>query len=153
MSVNRILVSHYYNFFFPLSSEVTEPGFPIKHLDARIFNLIKLTVWRKYFYPQLSMLVSDYSSTWYYINRLTHYYRSSCLLFDKNLYEGRKIRLGVCAMAKKVKSKPMHEILKRLSYFAFLEIVIFEEEVNISHPDCILHYYAYVTVMYLTCNL
>lgn len=54
---------------------------------------------------------------------------NSLFFFNKNLYEGRKIRLGVCAMAKKVKSKPMHEILKRLSYFAFLEIVIFEEEV------------------------
>ena len=99
------------------------------------------------------MLVSNYSSTWYYINRLTHYYRSRCFLFDKNLYEGRKIRLGVCAMAKKVKSKPMHEILKRLSYFAFLEIVIFEEEVNIGYNDFILHYYAYVMVIYLFCNL
>ena len=56
-------------------------------------------------------------------------------------------------MAKKVKSKPMHEILKRLSYFAFLEIVIFEEEVSISHPDCTLHYYAYGMVTYLICNL
>ena len=43
-------------------------------------------------------------------------------------------------MAKKVKSKPMHEILKRLSYFAFLEIVIFEEEVNIGCNDFILYY-------------
>ena len=51
-------------------------------------------------------------------------------------------------MAKKVKSKPMHEILKRLSYFAFLEIVIFEEEVNTGYNDFILHYYAYVMVIY-----
>jgi len=47
----------------------------------------------------------------------------------QNQYDGPKIKLGVCAMAKKVKSKPMQEILKRLSYFAFLDIIIFEEEV------------------------
>jgi len=49
----------------------------------------------------------------------------------KNDVEIKKITLGICAMDKKTQSKPMREILKRLSTEQF-EIVIFGDE-------CILH--------------
>lgn len=39
------------------------------------------------------------------------------------------ITLGVCAMAKKTKSKPMKEILRRLEKFQHIRIIVFEEKV------------------------
>ncbi|XP_053375190.1 inositol hexakisphosphate and diphosphoinositol-pentakisphosphate kinase 2-like isoform X6 [Mercenaria mercenaria] len=46
--------------------------------------------------------------------------------FQKNL-DGQKIRVGICAMAKKANSKPMKEILMRLERFEHLQIEVFEE--------------------------
>lgn len=42
---------------------------------------------------------------------------------------GRKIRLGVCAMASKASSKPMMAILKRVTQFGEFEVIYFSEEV------------------------
>jgi hypothetical protein len=39
----------------------------------------------------------------------------------------RTIRLGVCAMSKKIRAKPMQEILKRLEC-PFLNIIIIDDE-------------------------
>ncbi|XP_073402184.1 inositol hexakisphosphate and diphosphoinositol-pentakisphosphate kinase 2 isoform X2 [Dendrobates tinctorius] len=53
----------------------------------------------------------------------------------------RQIVVGICAMAKKSKSKPMKEILERLSLFKYITVVIFEEDVILSEcvenwPSC-----------------
>lgn len=46
-----------------------------------------------------------------------------------------KIRLGVCAMAKKAASKPMREILARITSFSEFETIFFDETVGeIIHP-------------------
>lgn len=47
--------------------------------------------------------------------------------------EFKKIRLGICAMDKKAKSKPMREILKRLPQELF-EIVFFGDECILREP-------------------
>lgn len=39
-----------------------------------------------------------------------------------------KIKLGICAMDKKVKSKPMQEILKRLDATGIFEIIYFPQQ-------------------------
>ena len=39
----------------------------------------------------------------------------------------RLITVGICAQSKKVKAKPMEEILKRLEEFEFLRILIFSD--------------------------
>ena len=44
------------------------------------------------------------------------------------------ITLGVCAMAKKTKSKPMKEILRRLEKFQHIKVIVFEERVILRHP-------------------
>lgn len=44
------------------------------------------------------------------------------------------ITLGVCAMAKKTKSKPMKEILRRLEKFQHIRVIVFEEKVVLSQP-------------------
>lgn len=43
------------------------------------------------------------------------------------------IILGVCAMAKKTKSKPMKEILRRLEKFQHIKVIVFEEKVILKH--------------------
>nr|XP_033785057.1 inositol hexakisphosphate and diphosphoinositol-pentakisphosphate kinase 2 isoform X2 [Geotrypetes seraphini] len=40
----------------------------------------------------------------------------------------RQIVVGICAMAKKSTSKPMNEILERLSMFKYITVIIFEED-------------------------
>ncbi|XP_052218982.1 inositol hexakisphosphate and diphosphoinositol-pentakisphosphate kinase 2-like isoform X4 [Dreissena polymorpha] len=47
--------------------------------------------------------------------------------FHRNV-EGQAIKVGICAMAKKVNSKPMKEILRRLSRFEHLQIEVLDEE-------------------------
>ncbi|XP_052802088.1 inositol hexakisphosphate and diphosphoinositol-pentakisphosphate kinase 2-like isoform X5 [Mya arenaria] len=42
--------------------------------------------------------------------------------------EGQTIRVGICAMEKKAKSKPMKEILTRLGRFEHLQLEVFEED-------------------------
>ncbi|CBY22911.1 unnamed protein product [Oikopleura dioica] len=44
------------------------------------------------------------------------------------------IKLGICAMAKKTKSKPMGEIIKRMLLFGFVKIEIFDENVILNDP-------------------
>ena len=38
------------------------------------------------------------------------------------------IRLGVCAMSKKAASKPMREILARITSFSEFEVIFFDEQ-------------------------
>ncbi|GIL72959.1 hypothetical protein Vretimale_4607 [Volvox reticuliferus] len=45
-----------------------------------------------------------------------------------------KIRIGVCAMDKKARSKPMKEILERLTAWGEFEVVIFGDEVILEKP-------------------
>ncbi|VDD76245.1 unnamed protein product [Mesocestoides corti] len=44
------------------------------------------------------------------------------------------ISLGVCAMAKKTKSKPMKEILRRLVKFQHIRVIVFEERMILKQP-------------------
>lgn len=44
---------------------------------------------------------------------------------------GKKVVVGVCAMAKKTQSKPMKEIITRLEEFEFIKMVTFPEDVII----------------------
>jgi inositol-hexakisphosphate/diphosphoinositol-pentakisphosphate 1-kinase len=60
-----------------------------------------------------------------------------------------KIIVGVCAMAKKVQSKPMEEILTRLKHYDHFEINIFAEESILNDPiemwpkcDCLISFYS-----------
>ncbi|XP_012496508.1 PREDICTED: inositol hexakisphosphate and diphosphoinositol-pentakisphosphate kinase 2 [Propithecus coquereli] len=46
----------------------------------------------------------------------------------------RQIVVGICSMAKKSKSKPMKEILERISLFKYITVVVFEEEVILNEP-------------------
>jgi inositol hexakisphosphate/diphosphoinositol-pentakisphosphate kinase len=40
----------------------------------------------------------------------------------------KKITIGVCAMAKKVTSKPMQEILNRLKSYPHFNVIVFDQE-------------------------
>lgn len=60
-----------------------------------------------------------------------------------------KISVGVCAMSKKVKSKPMGEILNRLQNYDHFEIKIFEEDLILNTDvtewpkcDCLISFYS-----------
>uniref|UniRef100_A0A673AWQ3 Inositol hexakisphosphate and diphosphoinositol-pentakisphosphate kinase n=1 Tax=Sphaeramia orbicularis TaxID=375764 RepID=A0A673AWQ3_9TELE len=46
----------------------------------------------------------------------------------------RQIMVGICAMTKKSKSKPMTQILERLCKFDYIDVVIFPEEVILEEP-------------------
>ena len=46
----------------------------------------------------------------------------------------RKITVGICAMSKKSKSKPMNEILTRLKKYMQLNTLIFDEDVILHRP-------------------
>uniref|UniRef100_A0A6I8RXK8 Inositol hexakisphosphate and diphosphoinositol-pentakisphosphate kinase n=1 Tax=Xenopus tropicalis TaxID=8364 RepID=A0A6I8RXK8_XENTR len=61
----------------------------------------------------------------------------------------RQIVVGICAMAKKSKSKPMKEILERLSLFKYITVVIFEEDVILNETvenwplcDCLISFHS-----------
>ncbi|XP_026864809.2 inositol hexakisphosphate and diphosphoinositol-pentakisphosphate kinase 2 isoform X1 [Electrophorus electricus] len=61
----------------------------------------------------------------------------------------RLIVVGICAMAKKSKSKPMKEILERLCLFKYITVVTFEEEVILNEPvdnwplcDCLISFHS-----------
>ncbi|XP_053371655.1 inositol hexakisphosphate and diphosphoinositol-pentakisphosphate kinase 2 isoform X2 [Clarias gariepinus] len=61
----------------------------------------------------------------------------------------RQIVVGICAMAKKSKSKPMKEILERLCLFKYITVVTFEEEVILNEPvenwplcDCLISFHS-----------
>uniref|UniRef100_A0A8B9IMJ9 Inositol hexakisphosphate and diphosphoinositol-pentakisphosphate kinase n=1 Tax=Anser cygnoides TaxID=8845 RepID=A0A8B9IMJ9_ANSCY len=61
----------------------------------------------------------------------------------------RQIAVGICSMAKKSKSKPMKEILERLSMFKYITVIIFEEDVILNEPvenwplcDCLISFHS-----------
>ncbi|XP_059825447.1 inositol hexakisphosphate and diphosphoinositol-pentakisphosphate kinase 2 isoform X6 [Hypanus sabinus] len=61
----------------------------------------------------------------------------------------RQIVVGICAMAKKSKSKPMSEILGRLCKFKYITTVIFEEDTILNEPvekwplcDCLISFHS-----------
>ncbi|XP_078112747.1 inositol hexakisphosphate and diphosphoinositol-pentakisphosphate kinase 2 isoform X2 [Sander vitreus] len=61
----------------------------------------------------------------------------------------RQIVVGICAMMKKSKSKPMTEILERLCKFDYISMVIFPEEVILEEPvekwplcDCLISFHS-----------
>ncbi|CAH0721870.1 unnamed protein product, partial [Brenthis ino] len=62
---------------------------------------------------------------------------------------GKKVVVGVCAMAKKSQSKPMKEILTRLDEFEFIKMLVFPEEVILKTPveewpicDCLISFHS-----------
>ncbi|XP_023198745.1 inositol hexakisphosphate and diphosphoinositol-pentakisphosphate kinase 1-like isoform X8 [Xiphophorus maculatus] len=73
---------------------------------------------------------------------------------DMEVYENespseRQIVVGICAMVKKSKSKPMTEILERLCKFDYIDVVIFPEEVILEEPvekwplcDCLISFHS-----------
>uniref|UniRef100_A0A668SS34 Inositol hexakisphosphate and diphosphoinositol-pentakisphosphate kinase n=1 Tax=Oreochromis aureus TaxID=47969 RepID=A0A668SS34_OREAU len=61
----------------------------------------------------------------------------------------RQIVVGICAMTKKSKSKPMTQILERLCKFDYIDVVIFPEEVILEEPvekwplcDCLISFHS-----------
>ncbi|XP_038661099.1 inositol hexakisphosphate and diphosphoinositol-pentakisphosphate kinase 2 isoform X5 [Scyliorhinus canicula] len=72
--------------------------------------------------------------------------------FDQDEYDSppeRQIVVGICAMAKKSKSKPMSEILGRLCRFKYITTVIFEEYIILNQPveqwplcDCLISFHS-----------
>ncbi|XP_069551505.1 inositol hexakisphosphate and diphosphoinositol-pentakisphosphate kinase 1 isoform X2 [Brachyistius frenatus] len=61
----------------------------------------------------------------------------------------RQIVVGICAMMKKSKSKPMTQILERLCKFDYIDVVIFLEEVILEEPvekwplcDCLISFHS-----------
>ncbi|XP_063531492.1 inositol hexakisphosphate and diphosphoinositol-pentakisphosphate kinase isoform X8 [Cydia strobilella] len=62
---------------------------------------------------------------------------------------GKKVVVGVCAMAKKSQSKPMKEILTRLDEFEYIKMLVFPEEVILKSPvedwpicDCLISFHS-----------
>ncbi|KAM6937550.1 inositol hexakisphosphate and diphosphoinositol-pentakisphosphate kinase 1-like [Xenentodon cancila] len=61
----------------------------------------------------------------------------------------RQIVVGICAMMKKSKSKPMTQILERLCKFDYIDVVVFPEEVILEEPvakwplcDCLISFHS-----------
>ena len=61
----------------------------------------------------------------------------------------RQIAVGICAMMKKSKSKPMTQILERLCKFDYIDVVVFPEEVILEEPvdkwplcDCLISFHS-----------
>ncbi|CAL8322241.1 unnamed protein product [Lota lota] len=61
----------------------------------------------------------------------------------------RQIVVGICAMSKKSKSKPMKEILERLCLFKYITVVTLEEDVILNEPvndwphcDCLISFHS-----------
>ncbi|KAJ8007446.1 hypothetical protein DPEC_G00117580 [Dallia pectoralis] len=71
---------------------------------------------------------------------------------DGEIYDSppeRQIVVGICAMSKKSKSKPMKEILERLCLFKYITVVTIEEEVILNEPvnnwplcDCLISFHS-----------
>ncbi|CAB3228621.1 unnamed protein product [Arctia plantaginis] len=62
---------------------------------------------------------------------------------------GKKVVVGVCAMAKKSQSKPMKEILTRLDEFEYIKMLVFPEEVILKKAveewpicDCLISFHS-----------
>lgn len=61
----------------------------------------------------------------------------------------RQIVVGICAMTKKSKSKPMTQILERLCKFEYIAVVIMGEDVILNEPvekwpacDCLISFHS-----------
>lgn len=61
----------------------------------------------------------------------------------------RQIVVGICAMTKKSKSKPMTQILERLCKFEYITVVIMGEDVILNEPvenwpscDCLISFHS-----------
>jgi inositol hexakisphosphate/diphosphoinositol-pentakisphosphate kinase len=59
------------------------------------------------------------------------------------------IIVGICAMAKKVNSKPMEEILNRFKSYAHFKVIVFEQDMIVNKPveewpkcDCLVSFYS-----------
>ncbi|KAM3874341.1 inositol hexakisphosphate and diphosphoinositol-pentakisphosphate kinase 2 [Diretmus argenteus] len=71
---------------------------------------------------------------------------------DDEMYDSppeRQIVVGICAMSKKSKSKPMKEILERLCLFKYITVVTFEEDVILNESvnnwplcDCLISFHS-----------
>uniref|UniRef100_A0A6Q2XV42 Inositol hexakisphosphate and diphosphoinositol-pentakisphosphate kinase n=1 Tax=Esox lucius TaxID=8010 RepID=A0A6Q2XV42_ESOLU len=71
---------------------------------------------------------------------------------DDEIYDSppeRQIVVGICAMSKKSKSKPMKEILERLCLFKYITVVTIEEEVILNESvdlwplcDCLISFHS-----------
>jgi inositol hexakisphosphate/diphosphoinositol-pentakisphosphate kinase len=71
---------------------------------------------------------------------------------DERMYDDEEeedITVGICAMEKKVRSKPMEEILTRLGAFDHFKIVLFPQEMILNQPasewpkcDCLISFYS-----------
>uniref|UniRef100_H2XPG3 Inositol hexakisphosphate and diphosphoinositol-pentakisphosphate kinase n=1 Tax=Ciona intestinalis TaxID=7719 RepID=H2XPG3_CIOIN len=64
-----------------------------------------------------------------------------------DFHQQKQIIVGICAMAKKTKSKPMQEILNRLQLFEYIHINIFDEDDVMNKPvsewphcDCLISF-------------
>lgn len=63
--------------------------------------------------------------------------------------DDRRVIVGVCAMAKKSNSRPMQEILERLTRFKHIETLVFDEKVILNEPveqwpacDCLISFHS-----------
>ncbi|KAG7307476.1 hypothetical protein JYU34_007674 [Plutella xylostella] len=72
-----------------------------------------------------------------------------CEPLDPHCDGGKKVVVGVCAMAKKSQSKPMKEILTRLDEFEYIKMLVFPEEVILKQPveewpicDCLISFHS-----------
>ncbi|XP_053625933.1 inositol hexakisphosphate and diphosphoinositol-pentakisphosphate kinase 2 isoform X2 [Plodia interpunctella] len=72
-----------------------------------------------------------------------------CDTLDPHCDGGKKVVVGVCAMAKKSQSKPMKEILTRLDEFEYIKMLVFPEEVILKQPveewpicDCLISFHS-----------
>ncbi|XP_029653639.2 inositol hexakisphosphate and diphosphoinositol-pentakisphosphate kinase 2 isoform X1 [Octopus sinensis] len=66
--------------------------------------------------------------------RPSFYVGEDLIIKSEKPIDGNKIKVGVCAMRKKSRSKPMCEILDRLERFDYIEVVVFEETVILDDP-------------------
>ncbi|XP_028165291.1 inositol hexakisphosphate and diphosphoinositol-pentakisphosphate kinase isoform X12 [Ostrinia furnacalis] len=72
-----------------------------------------------------------------------------CDSLDPHCDGGKKVVVGVCAMAKKSQSKPMKEILTRLDEFEYIKMLVFPEEVILKKRveewpicDCLISFHS-----------
>ncbi|XP_028165282.1 inositol hexakisphosphate and diphosphoinositol-pentakisphosphate kinase isoform X4 [Ostrinia furnacalis] len=68
-----------------------------------------------------------------------------CDSLDPHCDGGKKVVVGVCAMAKKSQSKPMKEILTRLDEFEYIKMLVFPEEKRVEEwpiCDCLISFHS-----------
>lgn len=68
---------------------------------------------------------------------------------DIDDFDTKQVVVGICAMEKKSRSKPMREILTRLEEFEYIRTVVFPEEVILKEPvenwpmcDCLISFHS-----------